>query len=431
MIKINLKSLNKVYTNITSSSFIKVFTWDILSKGADFAILPIYLKILSQEEYGLYTYLLYIITSIANILKLGIDTAVSKMYYETEKYNRSKMLFSANSLWVAFFIAFCGVSFFSGFDKILFCDLLNVKYEIYIKINIFIFVFIFFNLIQNTLNVFFVINEDANTYQRYNLLRTIIGNGVIIGILFFFESDNKVNLRLSIEPFVYILSFFPLIYIYLKKMIFKIDINVILDSLKIGLPMVGTVVVGLFLNISDKYFLQKSHGYSAIAIYNLSIFLTLPVSLIFNSFQTVWFPKFLQMKSYKLKYMYSNKYAINLFFLFILILLLVWLVIFFCINFKILPKEYTSIIYFFPLVFISKIAENLSHLYNNFIVIWGKTYFNFITSVSFSAVIILLNYLIIPGFGIWGAVFVFLLLSITRIIVFFFYVKKNLFHKIF
>jgi len=424
------KVIGKV-SHIRSSQFTKVFIWDILSKGVDFVLLPIYLKILSQEEYGFYTYLLYIITTASGVIKLGMDTAVSKMFYETNTYNRGKMLFSANSVWFIFFIALCSLCMLTGVDKTLFSYLLNISEYQYLSIRLFVFIFIFFNLIQTSINVFFVIDEKVVVYQKYNLLRILISNGIIIGLLVFFAKGNKAIFRLTLEPLVYLFSFIPLIAIVLKKMIFKIDWMAIKHGLKIGLPMVGSLLVGIVFNISDKYYLQQSQGYDILAIYNLAIFLTLPISLIFSTFQTVWFPKFVQVKSFKKRFEISNRFVINLIFIFLSILLILWIGLNACIFFGIIPKNYLPLIFFFPVIFFSKMAENLVQVYNNFIVVWGKTNFNFLISVIFSALVFLLNYMIIPVFGIWGAVTILLLMSLLRIIIFFLYVRSNIYGTIY
>jgi O-antigen/teichoic acid export membrane protein len=414
------------YTQIRSSKFFKVFIWDVLSKGADYALLPIYLKILSQEEYGFYTYVLYIIATTSGIIKLGIDTAVSKMYYETEQYDRGTMLFSANSIWAVFFVGLLSLCLFTGIDKIVFSNLLSIPEINYLQIRLFIFAFILFNLIQTTLNVFFVIDDNALVYQKYNLIRTVVGNAIVIGLLLFFAKDNKAYFRLYIEPVVFLLSFIPLMVIFIKRMTFTINWDAIKHGLKIGLPMVGTLIVGVIYNISDKYFLQKTSGFNTLAVYNLALFLTLPISLIFSSFQTVWFPQFLQVKSPKERFDKSNRFSITLIYTYLGIFSFIWVGLIIFIYVGLFPKTYLPIISLFPIIFVAKIAESLTQIYNNFIVAWGKTQFNLLVSIFFGLTTLFLNYFIIPDFGIQGTVAILLIMSISRVITFFLFVKKNI-----
>ncbi|MBK8391110.1 MAG: oligosaccharide flippase family protein [Saprospiraceae bacterium] len=143
MINQYVSLLKNELIKIKDSKFFKVLILDVLSKGSDFLFLPIYLKLLTQEEFGIYTFILYIITTASGIIKLGMDTAASKMYYETERFDRSKMLFSVNSIWFALFILITGISLTTGIDKFVFIDLLNIPLEGYIQIRYFIFIYIF------------------------------------------------------------------------------------------------------------------------------------------------------------------------------------------------------------------------------------------------------------------------------------------------
>lgn len=411
---------------LRSSKFFKVFVWDILSKGADFALLPIYLKILSQEEYGFYTYTLYIITTISGIIKLGLDTSGSKMYYEQEIYDRGQMLFSTNIIWVLLFGILLFICVLTGIDIKFFTDLMNISVSDYNQIKWFFFAFILFNLVQTTLNVFFVIDNNAIIYQKYNLIRTLGGNLVVIGLLMFVVKGNKAYLRIYLEPILFFLSFIPLIIVFIKRMTFKIDWNAIKHAFSIGLPMVGTLIVAIVYNISDKYYLQKTSGFETLAVYNLAIFLTLPVSLIFGSFQTVWFPKFSQEKSHIIRFRKSNYFSIMLLLSFILLLITILVVIYIFIYFGIIDKTYEKIFVIFPIVFVARIAENITQIYNNFIVVWGKTIFNLIISIVFAIIAFWMNYMFIPKGGILIASGILFFIASSRCIVYFIYVKKNI-----
>ena len=426
MIEGKIKAIVDYFKMLRSSNFFKVFVWDVLSKGTDFALLPIYLKILSQQEYGFYTYTLYIITTISGIIKLGIDTSVSKMYYEQDKYERGKMLFSANIIWIIFFCFLFLLGALTGLDTRLFTELMNISTSDYSQVRIFIFAFILFNLVQTTLNVFFVIDDNAITYQKYNLIRTLGGNLVVIGLLLFVAKGDKAYFRLYLEPILFLVSFIPLVIIFIKRMIFKIDWKVVKHSLEIGLPMVGTLIVGVVYNLSDKYYLQKSSGFATLAVYNLAIFLTLPVTLIFMSFNTIWLPNFFKEKSSSINLKKTNRYFVQLSIFYLVLMFLIQFILLIGLKIKILNRSYENIVYVFPFVFISRISDILLQLYNNFIISWGKTVFNLTVSIFFGVIIFSLNYTIIPLWGLNGAILILLFTSLLRLLIFYFFVKYYL-----
>lgn len=411
------------------SKLSKVFFWDVLSKGSDFVFLPLYLKILTQAEYGFYTYTIYIITTLSGILNLGLDTSLSKMYYETENDGRKTMLFSINIIWFLFFAVVFLFCLITSIDNILLTEVLNVSLGDYRQIRFFIFGFVLFKMIQNTLNIFFVIDDNSITYQKYNLFRTLIGNSIVLIILAYFTTGNKAYFRLYLEPIFFFLSFIPLIIIFIKRMKFKINWKFVKDSLTLGMPIMGSVIVGVVYNISDKYFLQKSNGYDTLAVYNLTLFLTLPISLVFMSFSTIWMPIFFKEHSSIIRFRDTNKYFVRLTLFYLILLILIESILIIGVKLDFLKSEYTPIIYIYPIVFVAKVMENLFQLYNNFIIAWNKTLFNLLISVLFSVITLVLNFLIIPEWGLYGAITTLFLLSATRLIIFYTFVQSNINHK--
>ncbi|MES2773466.1 MAG: oligosaccharide flippase family protein [Bacteroidota bacterium] len=416
------------FRNLRGSKLFKVFFWDVLSKGSDFLLLPVYLKIFSQAEYGFYTYALYIIVTASGIIKLGFDTAVSKMYFETNIYDRGRMLFSINSIWVVFFMLLFLTGMFTDIDTGIMTKVMGIPEADYHSIKLFLYLFILFNLVQTTLNVFFVIDDNAITYQKSNLIRIICGHLVVILLLIFVAKGDKAYFRLYIEPVLFLVSFIPLSIIFIKRMTFKFDWAAAKHGFAVGMPMVGTLIVAVIYNVSDKYFLQKTNGYNTLAVYNLAIFLTLPISLIFMSFNTVWLPQFFKEPSSAVNLKKSNRYVLYLSGVYVSLMVVLELCLFVALKLKLLSADYAIVLSFFPFIFIAKIAENLCQLYINFIVKWGRTMFNLITTVVFSAITLLLNFKIIPIYGLSGAVSVLFVVAAARLFVFYFYVKHRTKH---
>jgi O-antigen/teichoic acid export membrane protein len=410
----------------TSSKFFKVFFWDVLSKGSDFILLPVYLKLLSPKEYGFYSYVIYLIISISGVLKLGIDTAVSKLYYETDKYNRGNMLFTLHSVWFSLFFLIASICILTGLDVKLFTEVLNISPEDYLSIKYFIFIAILVGMIQATLNVFYVISDDAITFQKNNLVRIVLGNAIIIASLYFLKETNKAYFRLSLEPILFFIFFIPLLIKFIGKFNFQIDRNALRDGLSVALPMLGTLIVSIIYNISDKYFLQKASGFETLAVYNLAIVLCSPVTLIFSSFQTVWFPKFSQEKSDEARMQLSKKFSKRLIYTYIAIFVCLMIGIYIAIQMGLIEKTYLLVLSILPIVFFAKVAETLMQVFNNFVVIWGKTMFNLVSSIVFALVTFALNYYVITRFGITGAACTLLIMSILKFAAFYYFVRSQM-----
>ena len=73
------KSFERYKHNVLVKNYAKVFSVDILVKLSSFILLPVYLKLMTQEAFGLYTYLLAIISSFSLVMNFGLYVAQSKL----------------------------------------------------------------------------------------------------------------------------------------------------------------------------------------------------------------------------------------------------------------------------------------------------------------------------------------------------------------
>ncbi|HXD77364.1 MAG TPA: oligosaccharide flippase family protein, partial [Puia sp.] len=67
-----------------------VLSMDVLARLSNILLLPVYLRLMTQEEYGWYNYLLSIITTFALILNFGMYVAQTKYYSDAHQSDRRK-----------------------------------------------------------------------------------------------------------------------------------------------------------------------------------------------------------------------------------------------------------------------------------------------------------------------------------------------------
>src|SRR6188768_2676173 len=98
----NVKArIERYKKSILFNMLLTVLSIDILVKVSGIVLLPVYLLLMTQEEYGLYGYLLSIILTFSIILNFGLYIPLSKFYHDyqdTEK--RGKLLFTISLLLV-------------------------------------------------------------------------------------------------------------------------------------------------------------------------------------------------------------------------------------------------------------------------------------------------------------------------------------------
>src|ERR1700743_3920106 len=78
-----------------------VLSLDIFVKASAVVLLPVYLRLMTQDEYGLFNFILSIIYAIAMMLNLGLYIPQSKLYHDyTQPGERGKLITSINVLLV-------------------------------------------------------------------------------------------------------------------------------------------------------------------------------------------------------------------------------------------------------------------------------------------------------------------------------------------
>src|SRR3989304_6856103 len=71
-----------LWSSLIVRRFADIFSIDILVRASAFIFLPIYLSLMTKEEFGLYGYLISIIGSFSLIMGFGLYVPQIKMYHD-------------------------------------------------------------------------------------------------------------------------------------------------------------------------------------------------------------------------------------------------------------------------------------------------------------------------------------------------------------
>ncbi len=97
----------KFKKNAFIGKFFSVLSIDILVKAAGFVLLPFFLRLMTQSEFGLYNYILSIVQTFSLVLNLGLYVALSKLYHlYTVQEQKGELLFTIFSSLFVFNIFF-------------------------------------------------------------------------------------------------------------------------------------------------------------------------------------------------------------------------------------------------------------------------------------------------------------------------------------
>ena len=411
----------KYYQNsVVLKRFSKVFSLDVLVRASNFFLLPVYLKLMSKDEFGLYGYLYSMIWMLSLILNFGFYVSQTKMYHDYDADKKKHLIFTIMvSLSVMLFLVIFPV-YASGLDyyliKILFTH--PIPYEQYRGFLLLAVIVATFSFMCTN---FFITSENIKQLQTFNFLKLVLVNSVVIYALKSSSLDTvKIRLEYSyiVELFI-ILLFVPF---YLKNMKPVFSFPMLRKAFKIGIPSLVMSLVGLINNFSDKFILEKYGSFSDLAIYNLAFTIASIIGVVFASFHSVYLPFFYKEKNFEKNFNKTKEIVKKMGGIFILIGIAIWLGILILLKINIIDNsKYGEVIYILPFLLLSQNILSMIQLFMNYIVYFEVVYVGSIVMAITCIFNIGMNILLIPSYKYYGASVSALLVSIISILIYYKY----------
>jgi len=413
-------------------NFSAVFSVDVLVRASGFLLLPVYLKLMPQYDYGMFNYILTIAGIFVAILNFGLNISQGKMYFgcETEK-QKGELLFTINVLLIIFLAVSLFIIYFFKIDYWI-IDLKKKKKIPYNQYRSIIILIIVASIYSIMLTNFFVTTKSIKHIQIFNILRFILSNGIVIFLLYISNTET-VFIRLKYNYLVEMFIVFVFSVFYIRKMEFKFNLKYATKSLKIGLPYMMAAVPGIIIIFTDKFYVEKFSNFTQLSVYYLAVTIASVITIISSSLQMVWLPYFFNEKNADDNLRRTKRLIKILIILLISISFLLILVSKLLLIFNIFGNEYSSIMYILPLLLVSQVINSICFIYQNYLIYHEKTEYILAINLFLLAPSILLTRFFTGYYGITGAALAFLILVIISWIiyyyVFIFYKKRaNLKH---
>ena len=422
----------RITENIILKRLLTVLSLDILVRASGFILLPVYLRLMTQEEYGVFNYIQSIITTFSLVLNLGLYVSQSKLYHDfTSAEEKGKLIFSIHSVLFLVLIIIMLPVYMLRLDynvvKVLFKTTIHYdSYRIWILLMVIVSVFSFM------LNNYFYTSERIKGVKWYNLMRIIGINVCSVVFLYLLKGQDAVKVRfavMGIMEALLLLLFYPFA---VKRMVLKLERKIISKSIKIGFPIMLSALFGVVINFGDKFFLEKYVGFKKLSVYYLAFSCASIIPMIFNSLQNVWLPLFLKEKDIRRNIQKTNKLLLRLVIGLLLLSLMMMAGIVVLLYLKIVPPTYHEVLYVMPLLLIGQTIGCLSPLYSNYLVYFEKTKVvlwagAFICLLSFT-----LNNVLVERWNMYGAAIASIISNTGYVAIYYFYVRyyKEKFLKI-
>jgi O-antigen/teichoic acid export membrane protein len=394
----------KLYSgNILLRRMFTVLSIDILVKASGIILLPLYLRLMSQEEFGLYSYILSIVFTFSVVLNFGLYIPLSKFYHDSkDKIARGQLLFSTFAMLLLALCVFLIPIYFFRLDyrlvKLLFNNPIDYgKYRIPILFSVVTTVFSFM------LTNYFFTSEKINHLKKYNAFRIIGINLAALLVLYVFAQDDHVYLRLiaayTVEFGISVMFY----YFCIREMKISFKWELIYPSFKLATPVMISAVLGIVINFGDKFFLEKYGTLHELSVYYLAISFSGILATIYASFQNAWLPLFFKERDVLRNFEKTKRFSIKIFIGFLVLGILIMIGFALLLATGIIQQKYRSALYVLPILLLTQIISALVPVYSNYVVYFEKTYYTLVIGGLICCVNLSLSFLLIPSLGMYGA----------------------------
>ena len=379
-------------------------------KGLAFLTLPIFTRIMTSSDIGLFSN----ITSWFNILAIIVTVElysslnVARFDYKDKlnDYISSTLILGSLITLFFYFIVLC---FHSFFENLFMMDFLTLNI---------IFIYLLFYPAVQMYQLKSQINYDYKYSVIISITNAILSTTVAMILVYFYKLGLKGRVFGYFIPQIIIAI---VVYYYLIKDTKK-TCKYWKYALKISVPLVFHLCAIYLLSAADKIMITKFISSEANAMYSVAYTISLIVSLLWSSMNNAWSPwAYDKMEKKDFDSLFNISKIYTLFFILIVF-------IFMLITPELLlivgGREYISAKYVMPPVMIGYVFQFIYSLYVN-IEFYHKKQKNIAIGTIIAAIInIILNFIFIPKFGYISAVYTTLIGYFCLFIIHYLFVKK-------
>jgi len=390
---------------------------DVLSKISSFLLLPVYLRLMTQDEYGLYCYILTIVTSFSVVLNFGLYVSQPKFYSDEHKSEKRKIVLFNIFVLLTVLVAVCIIpAYVMGWDyyliKFLFKD--DIGYGKFRWVMLMATVVTVYIVI---LSNYFVTAEKAGLFRKYNTFRLVVINVVVLLCLYFSKSE-KIHVRLLYNYLCELVVLLIFFFYYAGEMKPKLDIGMMRGFLKLGTPVMFTAIWGMISNYCDKFFLERYGTAKDLSYYYLAFAVANVIYLICMAVHNSWLPTFLKEKDIEVNIRKTKKlfYLLGGGLLILGVFLMIGLYV--AIRIGIISNKYMPAMYVLPILIVAQVVAGMVLLSSNYMVYFEKTHHSLFIGLITCGIGVAAAYLMVPPWGVLGAVIGYMLVQVAHYLLF-------------
>lgn len=385
----------------------------VLSRLVGFLMIPVYTHYLKPVDYGVYQLVGITVEAIGIVLSLGIANAVYRFYYDAEVNDQKSVISTAC-------LAVPSISF-------VILGVINLKSEYMASIILeradqwvfFTLAFgtLWFNQQVDLVYTYLRVKQSSGTYLVLSLSKLIMALSLnIYFVVFLGWGVFGIFVSNFITAVFFSLLTFPLL---LKKVGLVFSFTIAKKMLRFSLPMIPGNIASFAVNYSDRYFIRAFISIADAGIYTLGYRLgNVVFFLIRVPFAQIWGPR--RYILYRDGAPAETYARIATYFEGMMIFVGLVISVFIQDVIKIIsPQEYWNAALYCPAVALCYIIYAFDEHVNFGILIAKKTEYLTYVNLVIGALNLLLNFILISRYGIWGAILSTFLSFVSKIIAFY------------
>ena len=369
----------------------------IIAKAIPFLLLPVFTSYLSKEDYGM----LGLISSILAIASIYIGLRPSLFLIVKGSQ------FDKNTISIYIYNIFILSSISLVFVGII---LIISKYLFFPDISLYIFVLIaflaFFSIFNEIVETIFQIEKKAFYYGIYQLGKTILSVGLALIFIIVFDM-NWEGKYFSDLIVIFLFSIISIYYLYKTGYIkIKYDLIKQMELIKYLSPLTFHVLGLAMMASIDRVFLTNMLGLEATGLYTVAYSIGIIIGIVHDSLLKVWSPEFykriknadiyMRIKLLKFNYLYMFG-SVVLYMIFILVAPFIFSLM--------IDSKFSESYHIVPIVALGLTFESFRKLFISYFYNLGKNNLIAITTLTAGMLNAILNYILIPQYGLDGAAY--------------------------
>jgi len=354
---------------------------------------------MSIEEFGIVSSMLVIQSIVSIFFSLALDRSLMRLFFDYRSTSEQASFFGTN---------FYGITIISSLSLVILFVTRNSLIKIFPEINF--YPYYFYALLIAYLKSFFLVPKVYMQIKNKSLAYTALSATeflfTTLAIIFFVVYRREGASGMLKGQFIGISIIVPYLLLFAKNHFnYSLKLNVLKKSLRFSLPIIPTLLTAFILNLSDRIFIDRYIGMNEVGLYSLAYKIASVILIAISAINMAVTPFYYRkindlgfVDSAKWSREFNNGYVKIVGGLIIILLIFSKEVIFLFFG-----STYEESAQIAGLLLISYYFSGTNSVNGRLIFYKKKTHHSMAIDIITALLNVLLNFLLIPRYGISGA----------------------------